>query len=73
MWKQVRSLEQQRSAVILNSSVYVKSSPDEDASNVFMLHEGTRIDVLDSLSEWSKVRIANGNVGWMKTLSFEQI
>ena len=73
MWKQVRSLEQHRSAIILNSSVYVKSSPDEDASNVFMLHEGTRIDVLDSLSEWSKVRIANGNIGWMRTVNFEQI
>jgi tetratricopeptide (TPR) repeat protein len=73
MWKQLRSYDQNRSAIILNPSVYVKSSPDEDASNAFMLHEGTRIELIDSLSEWSKIRIANGNVGWMRTESFEQI
>ena len=73
LWKQLSSIEQNRAAIILNPSVYVKSSPDDEGSNVFMLHEGTKVDVLDSLQNWSKIKIANGNVGWLRTGDFEQI
>ena len=71
--KQNTYLSEHQAAIILNSSIYVKSSPDEDSSNVFMLHEGTKVDVLDQLNEWRKVRIANGNIGWTKNENLEII
>jgi tetratricopeptide (TPR) repeat protein len=53
-------------AIIMSSSVYVKSSPDEKGSDQFILHEGTKVDVLDEFADWKKIRIANGSIGWIK-------
>ncbi len=62
---QNKHLNDHRAAIIFTESAYVKSSPDEKSSNLFMLHSGTRIEVLDTLKGWKKVRIANGNEGWV--------
>jgi tetratricopeptide (TPR) repeat protein len=62
-----------KQAIIMTSSAYVKSSPDEKGNDVFILHEGTRVDVLDEIGEWKKIRIANGNIGWVKGSEMEQI
>jgi SH3-like domain-containing protein len=32
----------------------------------FLLHEGTKVEVLDELQDWQKIRIANGAEGWVK-------
>jgi tetratricopeptide (TPR) repeat protein len=60
-------------AVIASASVYVKSSPDEKGNDLFILHEGTKVNVLDELGEWKKIRIANGTVGWLKVHDIEVI
>lgn len=54
-----------RSAIIMESSAYIKSSPDDKSVNLFMLHAGTKIEIIDELQGWKKIRIANGNVGWI--------
>jgi len=59
--------------VVLSASSYVKSAPDERGNDQFILHEGTRLEVLDELGEWKKIRIANGSVGWLKGNSIEVI
>lgn len=60
-------------SIIMETSVYVKSSPDEKGNDLFILHEGTKVDVLDQLNNWRKIRIANGSVGWMKLDEMEII
>nr|HMT30317.1 SH3 domain-containing protein [Bacteroidia bacterium] len=68
-WKithsQYKHLKDHKAAVVFAESEYVKSSPDEKSANLFMLHSGTRLEVLDTLQGWKKVRIANGNEGWI--------
>jgi len=65
--------EVNKSAVVTSASAYVKSSPDEKGNDLFIVHEGTKVDVLDEFSEWKKIRIANGSIGWMKSGEVEQI
>jgi tetratricopeptide (TPR) repeat protein len=60
-------------AVVMAPSVYVKSSPDEKGNDLFILHEGTKVEILDRLNDWEKIRIANGSVGWMKADEMEKI
>src|SRR4030095_9708868 len=62
---QNQHLNDTRAAVIFTDSAYAKSSPDDKSSNLFLLHAGTKIEVLDELKGWRKVRIANGNEGWI--------
>ena len=60
-------------AVVMSMSAYVKSSPGENNTDLFVLHEGTRMEILDSYDNWVKIRIANGSIGWMKSAEIEEI
>jgi len=59
--------------VVMAASSYVKSAPDERGTDQFILHEGTKVEVLDELAGWEKIRIANGSVGWLKVGDVEKI
>ena len=56
----------QDSAIVMIPVSSVKSSPGEDGKSLFILHEGTRIKLLDTLGEWYKVEISDGRQGWMR-------
>ena len=60
-------------AIVMAASSYVKSSPDEKGNDQFILHEGTKVEVLDEYSDWKKIKIANGTVGWIKAKDIEVI
>ena len=65
--------ETQDQAIIMAPTVTVKSSPNEASVDLFVLHEGTKVTVVETSNGWNKVRIANGSVGWLevdKMLSF---
>lgn len=70
---QHRYLNNHKAAIIFAMSAYAKSSPDDKSANLFLLHAGTRIEVLDELKGWKKVRIANGNEGWIAADAIEII
>ncbi len=70
---QYRSLNYKNAAIIFTESSYVKSSPDAKSANLFLLHSGTRVEILDDLQGWRKIRIANGNEGWVEANSLEVI
>lgn len=56
-------------AIIFEREVVVTSEPNERSEKVFALHEGTKVNVLESLEDWSKVKIADGQTGWMPSES----
>ncbi len=53
--------------IVWEPAVTVKSSPDENSVDLFVLHEGTKVQLSDSLNTWVKIKIANGSVGWVLT------
>jgi tetratricopeptide (TPR) repeat protein len=66
-------LNNHKAAIIFSESSFVKSSPTDESANLFMLHAGTRIEVLDELKGWKKIRIANGNEGWINAEAIQVI
>ncbi|MBN2814181.1 MAG: tetratricopeptide repeat protein [Bacteroidales bacterium] len=52
-------------AIIMDTSVNAHSSPDKQSTSVFILHEGTKVMVVDSVQRWKEIRLANGNQGWV--------
>lgn len=70
---QYHSLNEHRAALIFSESAFVKSSPDDRSANLFMLHSGTRVEILDELRDWKKIRIANGSEGWVMSGNLEVI
>ncbi len=66
-------IESSTNAIIMAPTVTVKSSPDEDGVDVFIIHEGTKVSILRSLAGWYEVSIADGKQGWLKTNEVEKI
>ncbi len=54
-------------AVVMAQSAAVKSSPDGNSKDIFVLHEGTKVKVLNALGDWREVSIADGNQGWIES------
>jgi len=72
-WFSYRSLKSDQSAIIINPTVTVKSSPDEKSTDIFVIHEGCKIQLIDHIGNWHEIRIANGSVGWVEQGNFEKI
>ena len=62
-----------RFAIITTPSVSIKGSPDESSTNLFVLHSGTKLQVLDQIQDWYKIKIENGEIGWIKFNDVEKI
>ncbi len=59
--------------IILMPRVAAKSSPSETSQELFVVHEGSKGLITNELNEWFEIRLANGNVGWVKKGSMEVI
>jgi len=55
-----------KEAIIFTSSVVVNSAPTTNSTNLFSLHSGSKIEILDTIGEWINIKIANGSSGWIK-------
>lgn len=60
-------------AIVTGPVVTAKSSPDDQSVDAFVIHEGLKVRVSDQLSDWSKIILADGKVGWIKSSQCEQI
>jgi len=59
--------------IILAPSVVVRSSPSESGTELFILHEGTKIKVNEEVSSWQNIKVIDGREGWIRTYDFESI
>ena len=73
-WTQHERLNVRMKAVVMSSSVVVKSTPNASGTDLFVLHEGTCVEIIDdSMKEWKEIRLADGKVGWMPAKEMEVI
>jgi tetratricopeptide (TPR) repeat protein len=59
--------------IVFNPSVYVKSAPNDKSTDLFILHEGTKVQILDNVGSWKKIRLMNNNEGWVRAETLEVI
>lgn len=71
--QQKRAVTRQDSAVVTSPVCSVKSSPADGGTTVFVLHEGTKVRLLDNVGDWAKISIADGRQGWAPSGTFEVI
>ncbi len=65
-FSQHRDLTHRNTAVILAPSVVVKSSPSDRSTDLFLIHEGSKVEILDnSMKEWMEVKFEEGKQGWI--------
>lgn len=62
-----------REAIIMTPKVDVLGEPRTGSKVLFVLHRGTKVEVLQATEGWCEVQLANGNVGWMPATTIERI
>ena len=59
-------------AIITQGVVNAKSSPDRSGTDLFTIHEGTKVIIRETIGEWANIRVGN-NEGWIKQQNMERI
>ena len=62
-----------REAIVMVSVSVVRSSPDQGGVDKMVLHAGTHLRLEETEGQWTKIRIADGNYGWMPNSDFTVI
>jgi SH3-like domain-containing protein len=52
---------------MMRNSAQIKNAPDESSSNQFVIHEGIKVEMIDAVNEWTKIKLEDGKVGWIET------
>lgn len=72
-FQRLRLDRQENYAIITQPSVYVKSAPSESSTDLLILHEGTKINILAKDEQWRKFKLADGTEGWLKASAISVI
>jgi tetratricopeptide (TPR) repeat protein len=70
---QKRAITNKVEAIVINPSVTVKSSPDDNGTDLFVIHEGIKVQLIDAVGEWHEIKLPDGNKGWLKISDIEKI
>lgn len=72
-WGLSNKMENRDEAIVFAATVSAKSSPAESGTDLFVLHEGTKVSILGKVNDWYEVRINDGNRGWLPASAIEII
>lgn len=60
-------------AIVFDPTITVKSSPNQIGKDLFVIHEGTKVFILEEINGWCNIEIANGSTGWLVAESIKRI
>lgn len=73
-FQQKHELETKQGAIVIAPTVNVKKTPAASGTDVFVIHDGTRVDITDrGMKQWRGIKLADGREGWLKTSQIEEI
>ena len=73
-WQQKRAYTNRDGAVVVAPVVNVKKTPADSSTDIFVIHEGTKVTITDStMKDWCSITLADGREGWLKKAQIENI
>jgi len=63
--KQKSNIANRKQAIVFCPRVTVKSSPSGTGTDLFLIHEGLKVEITDSLKNWKEIKLLDGNKGWL--------
>jgi tetratricopeptide (TPR) repeat protein len=72
-YNQKKKLTHRTAAIIFSPTTTIKSSPDNSGTDLFILHEGTKVRIKQNVSGWNEIETTDGNVGWIRSSEIEVI
>ena len=71
--KEFKRYIKQPEAIVMQSVVNAKGTPDESGTILFVIHEGLKVAVTDRVGSWVEIKLPNGEKGWVEASSIEII
>ena len=59
--------------ITFQQTINVKSEPKDDSTDLFVIHEGLKVQILESSAGWYKIKLVNGSIGWLMQSAVEII
>lgn len=73
-WQQKYWSSHSSGAIVMSPSISVKSAPEDKSQEAFVIHEGTRVDIVDDgFGGWKQVQLGDGREGWIRSGVIEMI
>ena len=66
-------VDNERPAIVFAETASVKSEPKISATDAFVLHEGTKVYILESIANWKKVELTDETTGWIEESAIKEI
>jgi tetratricopeptide (TPR) repeat protein len=63
----------EKPAIVFAEKVEVKSEPKTTSQNAFVLHEGTKVYILESVANWKKIQLTDETTGWIESESIKEL
>lgn len=67
------TVQKNRIAIIFVPKTEIKNAPTDSSDEIFELHEGTKVLILDELDNWKKIKLADGKIGWIKDDDLKEV
>jgi SH3-like domain-containing protein len=71
--QQKKDIVDSQQAIVFDSKVVVRSSPARSGTELFVIHEGTKVYLEDKVSGWYEIRLSDGSQGWLKQETVEPV
>ena len=72
-YKNYSTITSNKPAIVFAQQADVKSAPTMSSEASFQLHEGTKVQIVESLDNWKKIKIADGKIGWMISSDLKEL
>ena len=73
-WEQKDKIDHRKDAIVLSPSVTVRSTPSDEGTSLFVIHEGRKVSIKDnSMKDWKEITLEDGKVGWIPMSAIEII
>lgn len=73
-WQQKYWFDNSRGAIVMSPAIGVKSAPEDKTPDAYVIHEGTRVNILDDgIKGWKQIQLGDGREGWIKSGVIEMI
>lgn len=73
LFNKIQQSEHTEYGVIMKPSVTVYSEPRKEATEIFVLHEGTKVQILRRNLNWLEIKLADGKTGWLLKETLEKV
>ncbi len=72
-FRQYDTIKKNQFAIIFAQETTIKSEPNLRSEEVFQLHEGTKVQVTETINNWKKIKLADGKIGWIPATDLREL